>query len=225
MQVHPSPMDSEYSPNRPLPSVPAPPRHRRLVVKSMAVVVCLAMLARLWHGTGRSDWAAAGVFAAAVAIFCIAQSGWRAWAKGLASSLAGVGMATAFYRFGVGAFVWPAQTPGLEVCILVGLGLAAAAAGFSLGVWTSDRWTAGGLIAGAGAMMLLASCSLLLPPEAAWLNGVREVWMLQGRQFIASGGLWRWGAVFGLVLAGFFLRSRQSCVLRPDKAPLLNWNR
>jgi hypothetical protein len=207
-----------------LPPVPAPPQHRRLVVKFAAAAVGLAVMARLWHGTGRPDWAAGGVFAAAAAAFCLAQDGWRAWTKGLASGLAGAGMAAAFYRFGVGAFAWPAQTPDLEVFILAGLGLAAAAAGFYLGVWTPDRRTAGSLMAGAGALLLLAACSLWLPPGAAWLHGVRAVGARQGRQFVASGGLWRWGAVLGLILAGLFLRRMQSGVAR-SKAPRLNWNR
>jgi len=209
-----------------LPPVPASPPHRRLVVKLVAAAVGLAVMARLWHGADRPDWAAAGVFAAAAAAFGLAQGGWRAWAKGLASGLSGAGMAAAFYRFGVGAFAWPAHMPDLEVFILVGLGLAAAAAGFYLGVWTPDRRTAGGLMAGAGALLLLAACSLLLPPGAAWLHGVRTMAALQGRQFVVSGGLWRWGAVSGLVLAGLFLWRRQPPVLRSDqKGPILNWNR
>jgi serine/threonine-protein kinase len=208
-----------------LPSLPAPPQHRRMVVNLAAVAAGLAVLARLRPGAGRPDWAAAGVFAAAVAVFCLAQAGWRVWVKGLVSGLAGIGMAAAFYRFGVGAFAWPAQTPDLEVIILLGLGSTAAAAGFYLGVWTLDRRTAGGLMAGAGALLLLAALSLLRPPDAAWWDGVRAIGALQGRQFVVSGGLWRWGAVLGMSLAGLFLRRKQSRAAPPSKGPLLNWNR
>jgi len=208
-----------------LPPLPAPARHRQLVVKVVAALVAAAVLARLWHGTVRSDWAAAGIFAAAAAAFCIAQAGWRPWLRGAVAALALAGMAAAFYRFGAGAFAWPAQTPDLEVFILSGLGLAAAWAGFYLGVWTLDRMAAAGLTAGSGALLFLAALSLLLPPEAAWLHGVRAIAVLQGRQLAASGGLWRWGALLALALAGLALWRRQSLVRRAAKGPLMNWNR
>jgi hypothetical protein len=195
------------------------------VVKFVAALVVLAVMTRLWHGMVAADWAAAGLFAAALVAFCLAQAGWRPWAKGLASALAGAAMAAAFYRFGAGGFVWLAQAPDLEACILVGLGMAATGAGFYLGVWTPDRLTAAGLLIGGAVLLHLAALSLLLPPQAAWLQGVCGIAVLQGRQLVASGGLWRWGALLGMALAGLFLLRRQSRLQRSARAPLTNWNR
>ena len=75
-------------------------------------------------------------------------------------------------------------------------------------------------MAAAGGLLLLAALSILLPPEAAWLHGMQRCAVIQGRQFIASGGLWRWGAVLSLALAGIWLWRRQSRVVRAGKGPL-----
>ncbi|MCX5794696.1 MAG: serine/threonine-protein kinase, partial [Elusimicrobia bacterium] len=222
----PAPAAPHVVASSPLPPLPTAPAHRRQVVKVAAGVVGLAVMARLWHGTDRPDWAAAGVFAAAAAAFCLAQAGWRPWLRGLASGLAGVGMAAAFYRFGAGAFAWPAQTPDLDFFGLAAPGLVAAAAAFYLGVWTVDRRAAAGLMVGAGALLLLAAFSLQLPPEADWLQGVRGAAAQQGRRFVASGGLWRWGGLLALFLAGLFLWRRRSRSARSGQGPaILNWNR
>ncbi|MDD5628481.1 MAG: protein kinase [Elusimicrobia bacterium] len=222
----PMPPAPTLAPTRPLPPLPAAPAHRRHVVKAAAGLAVLAVMGRLWHGTGRPDWAAAGVFAAAAAAFCLAQQGWRPWLRGLASGLAGVGMAAAFYRFGAGGFVWPTQAPDLDFFVLAAPGVVAAGAAFCLGVWTADRWTAAGLTAAAGALLLLAACSLQLPPGSEWLEGVRAFAAGQGRWFDASGGPWRWGALLALTLAGLFLLRRGSGSARSGQAPtVLNWNR
>jgi hypothetical protein len=207
----------------PLPALPALPQNRPLVVKIVSGVVAAAVLARLWRQTCGADWAAAGAFSAAAAVY-VATRGWRLSVRG---GLAGLGlafMAAAFWRFGFGAFVLPAGVPELETIILFGLGLAAAGAGFYLGLWTQDRRTASGLICGAAALLLLAALSVQGPSQESWTAGVRAASSAQWLEFRVCGGLWRWGAVAGLSAAGIFLWRRHYHRAR-GKGPLLNWNR
>jgi serine/threonine protein kinase len=207
----------------PLPALPAPPRNRPLMVKIVSGVVAAAVLARLWRQTCGADWAAAAVFAAAAAAY-VATRPWRLLVRGGIAGLALAFMAAACWRFGLGAFVPPSGVPELETLILFGLGLAAAGAGFYLGLWTQDRRTAAGLICGASASLLLAALSVQGPPQESWSAGVRAAASAQWLEFGASGGLWRWGAVAGLSAAGIFLWRRHYQRSR-GKGPLLNWNR
>ncbi|MBI5241486.1 MAG: serine/threonine protein kinase [Elusimicrobia bacterium] len=208
----------------PLPAVSVLPKNRPLAVKVVSGVVAAAVLARLWRQACGADWAAAGAFAALAAAF-VAATSWRLWVRVCAAALLLAFMTAAFWRFGLGAWALPARLPELETLILCGLALAAAGAGLYLGLWTPDRHTSWGLILGAAALLLPAALSEHALKGQSWGAGVRVAAALQWREFVSSGGLWRWGGMLGLSWAGLFLWRRHSRQSLKGKGPLMNWNR
>ena len=199
----------------------------------MAGVLCLALSVWFWIQAGPADWAACGWAAAALAGYAMACPGLRIAVRRSAGLLACVVMLTAFYRYGLGAFALPSSMPDLLALVLGGLGAATAAAAYYLGAWEAEpanRSLSLGLAAASAVLLSLAAVILRLPSQSLGFGAVADAVLEDGRTFLNSAGLWRWGGFLALATAALvWVHKRVPAafnrrVEKANKANVANWN-
>ena len=178
-----------------------------------------------WRRAGTSDFLAGAVFLSLGPAFLTLSGKREAWRKVL-GVLLGLGAFACFGRFiGVGgAFAWAR----LEVLILAGLGATCAAGSAYLAPWGSDRdeilW--GRLLAPIGGFLFAISAVTWASPEGSSLTELAgsegtRVW----REWVSTGGLWRWGGLVCLALAVSFIGKLKTLPDEKAEGRKLNWNR
>jgi hypothetical protein len=192
------------------------------------------------------------MFFALFSVLALVAVGWP-WRRAIAADwLAGaaclsafpllltVGDRAAFWRKPAGAALWvcglyclaryarlPGPVPPLETMIVAGLGAAAAGGAAYLGLWGTDAeeiFWARCLAPGGGLLLAVAGLAWSVPEGRGWTEVLAAEGASVWREWVSSGGVWRWGGLAALLIACVLVRRRKGSGERPAEGRKLNWN-
>jgi serine/threonine-protein kinase len=207
------------------PPLPPPPAASALGSRSSFFLLFsalgLAAVGWPWRSAVVEDWLAGAAFLAAFpAVLTIGerQAGWRKavgallWLGSVACFVRYVGTASAF--------------PPLETLIVTGLGAVASGCGVYLGLWGTDAeeilWAR--ILAPLGGLLLaVGGLTWLVPESRGWVEVLTSEAPRVWRAWWSTGGLWRWGGLTVLAVAGAAARRLKTVSAAPTDRKL-NWN-